>query len=99
MDSALSSSSLLDIKMSIVAFSSICACASAELLRAQIVLRSASACRVEWLCRARVALARLAGQYGTVVTPRGPGAMHVLSIHYKLPGNEVVPSAELTVRL
>ena len=42
-----------------------------------------------------LALARLAGQYGIVVTPRGPGTLHVLSIPYELLGDKGVPSAEL----
>ena len=37
---------------------------SGVVLRVEVVLRSASACRVEWLCRPRVTLARLVGPCG-----------------------------------
>ena len=54
-----------------------------------------SACRVESLGRPHVAPARLAGQCGIVVTPRGPGSLHMLSIPYELLGDKGVSSAEL----
>ena len=46
-----------------------------------------------------MALARLAGQYSIMMTPRGPGTLYVLSIPYKLLGDKGVPSAELMNRL
>ena len=78
-----------------VPFSSICAWPSAEFLCAVIALRSESACRVESLGRPHVAPARLADQYGRVVTTRGPGTLHVLSIPYQLLGDKGISSAEL----
>ena len=82
-----------------VAFSLSWTRAAAEFLRAEIGLRSGSACRVDSLCGPHVTVARLAGQYGIVVTPRGPGTLHVLSLPYKLLGDKRVPSAELVVKL
>ena len=68
-------------------------------VRGGCTLRSESACRVESLGRPHVAPARLAGQCGIVVTPRGPGSLNVLSIPYELLGDKRVPSAELMDRL
>ena len=79
----------------VVSFSLICAWPSAEFLCAVVALRSESVCRVESLGRPHVAPARLSGQYGIVVTPRGPGSLHVLSIPYELLGAKGVSSAEL----
>ena len=84
---------------SIMSFSSSCACASADIWRTGVALRIESAWRVEALGRAGVALARLAGQCGIVVTPRGPNTLHVLSTPYELLGNKVAASVELMVRL
>ena len=84
---------------SITAFSLSCARASADFWHAVVALRIESACRVDWLGGSGVALARLAGQYGIVVTPRGPGTLHVLSIPYELLEDKGVPSAELMDRL
>ena len=84
---------------SIMSFSSSCACASADIWRTGVALRIESAWRVEALGRAGVALARLAGQCGIVVTPRGPGTLHVLCIPYELLGDKRVPSAELKKRV
>ena len=78
-----------------VPFSSICAWPSLEFLCAVDALRSESACRVESLGRPHVTVARLADQYGIVVTPKGPGTLHVLSIPYQLLGDKGVSSAEL----
>ena len=82
-----------------MSFSSSCACASADIWRTGVALRIESAWRVEALGRAGVALARLAGQCGIVVTPRGPNTLHVLSTPYELLGNKVAASVELMVRL
>ena len=82
-----------------VPFSLFCAWPSAEFLCAELGQRSGSACRVEWLGWPRVTLARLAGQYGMLVTSRGPETLHVLSIPYELLGDKRVSSAELMVKL
>ena len=42
-----------------------------------------------------VTLSRLAGLFGMLITSRGPGTLHVLSIPYKLLGDKRVPSTEL----
>ena len=86
-------------KITILPFSLSCACASADFLRPAVALWTESACRVEWLCRPRVTLARLAGLYGVLATSRGPGTQYVLSIPYELLGDKGVASAELMVRL
>ena len=64
-----------------------------------VALRIESAWRVDWLGGPRVALARLVCLFGIVVTPRGPGTLHVLSIPYELLGDKRVPLAELMVKL
>ena len=51
--------------------------------------------RVKALGRPGVAVARSARLLGMVVTSRGPGTLHVLSMSYELSGNSVVSSAEL----
>ena len=84
---------------SITTFSLSCARASANFWRAVVALRIESAWRVDWLGRPRVALARLSCLFGIVVTPRGPGTLHVLSIPYELLGDKGISSAELMVRL
>ena len=82
-----------------VPFSSICAWPSLEFLCEVLALRSGIACRVESLGRPHVTLARLSGQYGMLVTSRGPETLHVLSIPYELLGDKRVASAELMDRL
>ena len=79
---------------SITTFSLSCARASANFWRAVVALRTESARRVDWLGGPGVALARLARLYGIVVTPRGPGTLHVLSIPYELSRNNVTASVE-----
>ena len=79
---------------SITAFSLSCARASADFWHAVVALRIESACRVDWLGGPGVALARLAHLYGIVVTPRGPGTLHVLSIPYELSRNNVTAAVE-----
>ena len=79
---------------SITTFSSSCARASANFWRAVVALRIESAWRVDWLGRPRVALARLSCLFGILVTPRGPGTLHVLSIPYELSRNNVTASVE-----
>ena len=54
---------------------------------------------MESLGRPHVTLARFPGQYGIVVTPGGPEALHVLSTAYELLGNKVAALAELMDRL
>ena len=98
-DSALCSSRLLDIKMSIMAFSSTCACVSANFVHVRVALRSASVFRVKARGRPRVALACSACLLDMVATPRGPGTLHVLSMSYELIGDQVAASAELMVSL
>ena len=80
---------------SITTFSLSCARASADFWHAVVALRIESACRVDWLGRPRVALARLSCLFGILVTPRGPGTLHVLSIPYELLGAKGLSSAEL----
>ena len=46
-----------------------------------------------------VTLARLAGLFGMLITPRGPETLHVLSTPYELLGDKRVSSAELMVKL
>ena len=84
---------------SITTFSLSCARASADFWHAVVALRIESACRVDWLCGPRVALARLAGQYDMLVTSKGPGTLHVLSTPYELLGNKVAASEELMMSL
>ena len=84
---------------SITTFSLSCARASADFWHAVVALRIESACRVDWLCGPRVALARLAGQYDMLITSRGPDTLHVLSTPYELLEDKRVPSAELMVKL
>ena len=73
----------------------LCMAISGHFVRGGCTEVSESACRVESLGRPHVAPARLAGQCGIVVTPRGPGSLHVLSIPYELLGAKGVSSAEL----
>ena len=72
---------------------------SADFVYVRVALRSASVCRVKALGRPGVALARSARLFGIVVTSRGPGTLHVLSIPYEPSGNEVISSGELRSRL
>ena len=66
-----------------------------DFLCAELGLRSGFACRVGGLGRPRVTLARLADQYGIVVTSKGPGSQYVLSTPYELLGAKGVSSTEL----
>ena len=54
---------------------------------------------MDWVGGPGVALAWLARLFGIVVTPRGLGTLHVLSIPYELLGDTRVPLAELMVKL
>ena len=93
-DSAPLSLRLPDIKVSIIAFASSCACPSANFTCVPFTLRSERACRVEWLSRPRVALARTAGLYVLWRPFSDTGPLHMLSIPYDLSENKGIPSVE-----
>ena len=67
-------------------------------MRLVAVVRSAGECRVKALGRPGVALSCLAHVFGMVATPRCFDTLHVLSIPYKLIGDNVAVSAELKKR-
>ena len=98
-DSAPLSLRFPDIKESIIAFASSCACPSADFSCVPFTLRSESVCRVESHGRPGVAVARLVPLCGLWQVVIHTGALHVLSTCYELSGNKVVNSAELRVRL
>ena len=71
---------LPDIFIRTSSFSLSYACGSADVWHLEVALWSESVCRVEWLSRPRVALARTAGLYDLWRLVSDTGPLHMLSI-------------------